>query len=158
MATNNPGPPPLQSSKISEDDGNVTYPWSRWFLLIWNLVGGGMVPVQNPVVLRLITPDELGAYSAATGELLGIIPLENQPGGAAQPVAITGSPQVFTAPGDGTLVVFAAKVELSRDNGVTWYIVTLNGGAVPMLMNDQVRVTWFSTEPPTITYFPSFGV
>lgn len=147
---------PLQDYPLTQND-RVTLSWSRFFTMLAALVGGSVVPVGNPVVIRLIGADRLGAYDAVTGELLGTIPLENQPGGTPQPVAITGSPQTYTAASDGTLVVFAAMVELSRD-GATWFKVTLQGGAVPMKVGDRARVTWYSADAPEITWFPTYDL
>jgi hypothetical protein len=77
------------------------------------------------------------------------------PGGSAQPQVVGASPFIFTALVNGFLVVFAAKVEVSRDGGGTYYQVTLNGGAIPLNQNDKVRVTWFEAQAPTVTFFPN---
>lgn len=148
--------PPLKDYPLTEND-RITLSWSRFLDALALAAGGGIVPVMESVVIRLVGGKFLGAYDSVTGELLGLIPLENQPGGAVQPVVIIASPQVYTAASDGTLVVFAGMVELSRDQGVTWYKVTLQGGAVPMKNEDRVRVTWYSADPPEITWFPDYS-
>lgn len=161
----NPGPAlvvPLQDYPISQSDGDgngrVTLSWSRFFTTLAGLVGGSLVPVSNPVVIRVINPEQLGAYDATTGELLGVIPLKNEPGGIPQPVAITGSPQIYKAISDGTLVVFSTALEVSRDGGGTWFQVTLTGGALPLLVGDWARATWYDVAtPPKITWFPTYA-
>ena len=148
---------PLQDYPLTQND-RVTLSWSRFFTQLASLVGGSSTPIADPVVIRLIAPNQLAAYDATTGELLGTIPLENQPGGVPQIVAITGSPQVYKAVSDGTLVVFSAALELSRDSGATWYQVTLQGGALPLKTGDWARATWYnSATPPKITWFPTYS-
>lgn len=152
--TGAPGTFPLQDYPIADDQGKVTLAWSRWFTTVWNLLGGQAVPGDNPVALRQTAPSTLSVYNAGTGQLIGTVQLDGVPGGAPVPVAAGASPQIYTATDNGFLVVFAAAVELSRDSGVTWYQVTLNGGAVPMLPEDQVRLTWYN-QAPKITWFPN---
>lgn len=144
---------PLQDYPITEND-RITLPWSRFLTALARAAGGGIAPDSPSVVLKLVG-GFLVAYNAVTGVVIGTIPLANQPGGAAQLVVVTGSPQTYTSISDGNLVVFAAGVELSRDNGATWYQVTLQGGSIPMKKGDMVRVTWFG-QNPTITWFPNF--
>jgi hypothetical protein len=76
------------------------------------------------------------------------------------PTVITAgsSPFLFTPSFQGTLVVFGAEVELSRDSGTTWYKVTLNGGAIPLLVKDEVRITWYGSSSPIVTFFPSGAI
>lgn len=148
---------PLQDSPFVENE-RITLPWSRFLTTMAALVGGSVTPVTDPVVIRQIGGGFLGAFDAVTGELLGVIPLENQPGGAVQVVAVGPSPHVYHANSDGTLVVFSAEAELSRDGGVHWYTVTLTGGAIPMKKGDWVRATWFSTTVPKLTWFPTYAI
>ncbi len=70
------------------------------------------------------------------------------------PQIVGGSPFVFVAPGPGTLVVASGKTELSRNGGGIYYTVGLQGGTVPVLISDQVRVSWTGSAP-LITFFPS---
>lgn len=147
--------PPLKDQPLTQND-RVTLAWSRFFDQLYLLAGGSSVPVSSPVVIRQIGGGFLGAFDAISGDQIGVIPLVNQPGGLTQVVVITGSPQVYHAVSDGTLVVFGAAVELSRDGGVAWFQVTLQGGAIPMKAQDRARMTWYSVDPPTITWFPTY--
>lgn len=71
----------------------------------------------------------------------------------AQQINVPGSPFTFVAPRQGTLLVNDGIVEISRDNGVLFYQAGQRGGAVPVLVNDVVRVTLGS--PPSIVFLPS---
>lgn len=85
-----------------------------------------------------------------------ICSMQNQQGtgGAVQVQSPSTSPFTFTAVYGGTLIVGSGAVAISRDNGQTWLPVSVSGGAIPVLVNDQVQVTWYQTVP-TITFLPS---
>lgn len=147
---------PLQQYPIAyEGSLIVTLSWSRLFTSLWNLSGGGATPSSSPIVLRLVGGGFLGAYDATTGELYGIIPLENIPGGPEQAVPAGVSPLVYGAITDGTLVVFSGQLELQRGSG-GFRKVSLTGGALPMKPGDSARVTWYGADPPGITWYPDY--
>lgn len=151
-------PFPLQDFQITDPSGKLTLPWSRLFTLMWSLLGGQTVPGTGSVVLRFDSATGvITAYQSSNGQLIGTIPLQNQPGGAPVPFAVGASPQVFSTEVEGFFVVFAAQVEISRDAGANWYLVTLQGGAVPVRNGDEIRVTWFGANKPTVTFFPDFA-
>ncbi len=147
---------PLQDYPVTEESGRVTLPWSRFFTALYFASSGSIVPVNGAVVLRLQPDGTLGAYSVATGALLGVIPLENNPGGVEENIPATGSPQVYAAPNDGNLIVFSAQVEISRNAGVTWHKASLQGGSFALKTADRARMTWFSALPPEMTWLPNY--
>jgi hypothetical protein len=76
-------------------------------------------------------------------------------GGTAVAQALFGSPTIIFVQSLGTLTLANGKAELSRDSGVTWFQVSLVGGAIGVLAGDQVRVSWFGASAPAVTFFPS---
>ncbi len=149
---------PLIETPLVGDDRTITHPWHRFFISLWQKTGGSTAGPTNtvyitqgdddnaPLVVRKSIPPDF--------PVLGTFTLQNTGGGPAVPQVLGASPFIFEAPKDGTLVVFAAQVELSRDAGATYYKVTLQGGAIPVLLFDKVRVTWFGPNLPEVTYFP----
>jgi hypothetical protein len=90
-----------------------------------------------------------GYYTALTGILAG------QPTGPEVPNVVATSPETLTAPSGGTYIVqggTTSKIELSRD-GLTFYVLGVTSGPVPVSKGDQVRLT-FTVAPPTVTFFP----
>lgn len=77
------------------------------------------------------------------------------PGATVVAGAPVASPFTYAPALSGTMIVSSGKVELSRDAGATYYIVSLTGGEVPVLFGDQIRVTWFSAIVPGVVFFPS---
>lgn len=138
---------------IVDEGGYLARPWHRFFISIFRRLGGSFSEIASSVFFSA-SGAELGVYSNIDASLLGTLLLTGAAGGPAQPQAPSTSPFIYTATNAGTLVVFAAEVELSRDNGITWYKVTLTGGAIPMLALDRVRVTWYGPSVPEVTFFP----
>lgn len=72
-------------------------------------------------------------------------------------IPFTGvSPLVYTALAKGQAIVSGGTVsaiELSRDNGTTYYTTGLTAGVFPMSANDLVRVT-YSVAPTTLVFVP----
>lgn len=148
-------PFPLLNSPFVENGGFLAKPWHRFLISLWQR-SGGAAPIIADVILKQTGIDTLTAYDSTTGDVIGVVPLEDVPGGPVQVVAITGSPQIYHSANDGVLVVFSAAVEMSRD-GITWYQASLQGGAFPLKTGDRVRATWFNpATPPTITWFPTY--
>ena len=113
-------------------------PWYEFLRQMWIRTGGA--------VAGLLTLSVVGNNDYVTTALSG---------GAAQPITVVGSPQIFTASFQGCLVGFGCEMEFSRNSGTTWYKVTLSGTALPMMTGDMARLTWYSTQAPTLTFFPS---
>lgn len=147
---------PKLDSPMVDAKGNAALPWYFLFITLWNKTGGSLVPANAPVFLT-VQGNLLQVFEQSNPIPIGEVALINKPGAAAQPVDVSsGTPFVFTATQTGTMVVFGAQVELSRDSGVTFFQVTLTGGAIPILAADQLRITWFGTDAPPVTFFPSF--
>lgn len=148
--------PRLNTPLVELESGIISRPWHRLLIELWKKVGSAFLSVANAVYIGQ-DPSQVGvsvsAFSATTGNKIGDLLLTNAAPAPPVPQALGASPFVFAAPKAGTLVVFSGKVELSRD-GATWYEIGLMGGAVPVLAGDQVRVTWFQADAPTVTFFP----
>lgn len=145
--------PKLLTRFVDPQSGNLEVPWHRFLIALWRKTGGSNVPVSGSVVLTEDTTGEILAYGE-DGSLLGIVQLEAQHGGVPQIVAPLGSPRVYSATSQGTLLVQPAKVELSRDSGTTWFLATLLGGAFPLKVGDSARVSWVGANSPVLTFFP----
>lgn len=78
-------------------------------------------------------------------------------GGTPAAGAVASSPFVYSPIIAGTLQVNQGEVEVSRDGGVNYFLVSLTGGSVPLLFGDSARITWFSTIVPTAEFFPAAG-
>src|SRR5258706_14685811 len=148
------GIPRLDSPVIDLGTGYWVPSWYRFIIILWQKEGGSFTTLQGATVLQN-NGGVLSALNALSGQWNGTIGTSASPGGAAVPQTRGASPFVFTATRSGSLVVFAAEAELSRDNGVTYYAVTLTGGAIPVLNGDKVRVTWFTAVAPKVTFFPN---
>ena len=159
MANISQQPFPKLDAPFIDDVGNVSRPWYRFLISLWQRTGAGFVVTASTVVIQLsAVTGQLQAYLAQTGEFLGNVAASDLPGGAVQKVVPGASPYIFTCLTAGTLVVFGAQVEWSRDGGATWYLVTLQGGPIPILLNDLVRLTWYNVAtPPSVEFFPGAG-
>lgn len=137
--------------------GNAALPWYFLFITLWNKTGGSIVPANAPVFLT-VNGTLLEVFEQGNPIPVGNVTLINAPGQPAEAIDTSaGSPIVFTATRTGTLVVFGAQTELSRDQGVTYFSVSLTGGAIPILNADMVRITWYGASAPPATFFPSFA-
>lgn len=149
--------PRLDTPVVEPTTGIVSKPWHRLFIEIWKKAGGGLLQVAETIYMGQ-TPAQAGvsisAYRARDGVRVGDLLLTNVGAAPAEPQVLAGSPFVYTATRQGTLTVFSGQVEISRDNGLNWYLIGLMGGAIPMLRNDRVRVTWFQVDKPTVVFFP----
>ena len=129
-------------------------PWYQLLVNIWQNAGGAQAQTGSAVYFLISQSGSIDVYSASSQEYLGTLVLAGGAGQPALPIDPGVSPFTYTALLQGTMVVFGAEVELSRDNGAHWYKVTLTGGAVPMMVGDQIRVTWTGADPPEVTWFP----
>ena len=158
---------PYLSTPLTNPDGTISIPWYQFLVSLAQRTGmttpgtaavDGLQSSQNSVVLGQTSQAAgapLAAYSALSGDYLGTLQLADEAGGPAEPQTLTTSPWTFTAAMGGTLEVFSGAVEISRDGGVTWYTIGLCGGAVPVLLDDQVMVTWYSTDIPVVVFLPT---
>jgi len=142
--------PRLDTPLVREGSRAVDIPWHQFLISLWQRTGGEFIPVGDQLALQL-TGAQVEVIDTTTGAVLGIALTSLSVGGAAVPVAIGASPQVYIATVAGLLVA-TAQLELSRDGGTTWYLVNTTGGALPLLAGDRARVTFGA--PPVITFFP----
>lgn len=150
---------PRLQQPIVNPDGTISVPWYRWLTNLWARAGQGMQQISSAVFLQQTTVNAgapISAYSSITGELIGQIQLTSSVGGPAEPQTLVSSPFAFTASETGSLVVFGGKLGWSRDDGVTFYPVSLVGGAIRLLLGDIARVEWSGAEPPSVVWFPDF--
>lgn len=131
---------PQISAPPVDSNGNWTLPWLRLLQNMWLQLGGSSIATTG----RVLTTESAGG--APVAQVLG------------------ASPWTFSAGSVGTLVVgpgyrvggraaSTSQIELSRD-GVTWFLVGLGFATLPMMVGDQVRVSW-SASTPVISFFPS---
>lgn len=155
--------PKLDSPMVSPG-GALTLVWQRFMLSMWSKLGGNASQASTAVFLSTSAAPSSGstssgsaaiaAYNSSTGALIGTISTTGT-GGPAQVISPTASGFTYTAPGEGSLLVLGARVDVSRDGGTTFYPVTLTGGAVPLLTGDVAKLTWFSAQAPTVTWLPN---
>lgn len=147
---------PDADSRMVTEDGSITEPWHRLLSGMWKRLGGSFLQDGNAAFIEQTSIDAgapLTVKSAVTGQPIGGLVITTGTGGPAQPQVLGASPFIFTAATSGVLVVFGAQVELSR-NGITFYPVGLTGGSPLVLVGDKIRVTWFTAQAPTVTFFP----
>lgn len=151
MAQTVNSPFPKLNTPLIDETGNPSIPWYRTLIDMWKKLGGSSSNTPDMVFFQQIN-GSIFAFDSASGDPLGQIP--SLIAGPAQPQILGTSPFVFTATVAGTLVIDSGKVEISRNNGVTWYQCSLQGGAIPMLIADKVRITWFQ-QTPVVAFLPS---
>lgn len=143
---------PQLDSHFVDEERNILYPWYRLLVALWQLTGSGLVPIFQAVFFKQISPQEIEVFATSPNSTVGFMRLKDQPGASAVALTPVVSPFLFTAPGDGTFVAFSCEIDLSR--GVTTAKVSLTGGAVPMMKDDVVTLTWLGPAPAG-TWFPS---
>lgn len=148
-------PFPRLGTPLANEDGTVSIPWYRFLISLWNKLGQGTSQAANAVYLALTGANTITAYESATGNEIAVLATSSAVGGPAVPVPVGASPFTYTALVSGTLVVFGARVDLSRDNGVTFYPASLVGGPIPLVLHDVAKLSWFSAAAPTVTWLPS---
>lgn len=148
---------PQINTPFVNPDGSLSIPWYKFLIALWQKTGGGNTPVQQSTYIKPIGGGNFAVFDATTGANLGTITTVSPSGGPAQPKVVGASPWVFVAITIGTLAVESGQVELSRDGGVTWDVFSLAGAAVPVLVGDEVRVTYYNSTPK-VTFFPTLGL
>lgn len=141
---------PRLGTPFVDSNGNISIPWYRLLISIWQQIGGGKNSAAS-VYLGIADDGSLTAYSSIDGSVIGPIEVSGGVPAPAQPQTLSTSPFVFEAQEPGTLVVGSGKLELERSPD-PYRLVGLVGGAVPVLIGDLVRVTWTSLAPPTVFY------
>ena len=144
--------PKLESPLIGED-GQISIPWYRLIIQMFKMAGGN-TPLQNSAYLVVNDNGGIDIYSAANAEFIGSLPVVNVPGDPGIAINVgANSPFIYTAPKDGTLVVFGAAVAISRGGGA-FVNATLTGGPIPLLIDDVAQITWYGQGPPVVTFLP----
>ncbi len=144
---------PKTSTPFVDENRILTGPWPRLLISLWQKVGGAAATTASSLYL-LLSNNVVVVYSAANGAKVGDMAVANLPGGIPVPQVLGLSPFVFKCTQQGTLAIDSGQVELSRNSGLTWYTVSLVGGAIPIQNGDWCRVTWYKT-PPSVVYLPN---
>ncbi len=148
---------PQLGTPFVQADGRIAIPWYKLLVALWQRSGGGNTPVQNSTYVAPIGGGNFAVFNSVTGDNLGTITTVAPTGAPVQVQAVGVSPYVFTSAGIGTLVVESGQVEISRDAGVTWFVLSLAGASVPVLVGDKVRVTYYNVAPK-VTFLPTSGL
>jgi hypothetical protein len=144
---------PQLDSHFVDEDRNILWHWYKLLVALWQLAGSGTIPIFQAVFLRQTPPGNVNVYDTSLKGLIGAIRLKNRPGLPEVHQTPVTSPFVFTAPGDGTFTAFCCEIELARSAG--FVPLTLTGGAVPMMKDDVVRLSWVGGSLPTAVWWPS---
>lgn len=147
---------PKLTTPVVNENQQLNPAWHRFLLGIYTRLGGSTLAAPNATYISqapVSAGAPLGVYDAVTGSLIGVISLQNTGGGPVIHEAPAISPLVVVALTDGTLVADSGKLEVSRDSGVSWLQVSLVGGALSMLKNDQARISW-TKGLPLVSFLP----
>lgn len=140
-------PFPNLDAPIANNDLTVSIPWYQLFITLWNRSGGSAGG-------GFITP--------------------TTPGGKGQPQALSTSPFTLLTSTTGVLLITrkytvvpgtgvrtreagGETVEYSRDGGTTYYLAGSAPLALFITAQDQTRVSWFTSNPPIVVFFPIAG-
>jgi hypothetical protein len=146
LTSANTQPFPDLGAEFVDENRFLARPWYRLLISLWKRTGGGFLNSSNSVYIGQAPVGSgapLAAYDSNTGKLIGMLFLN-----------LISNPFTFTAGGDGTLIVFGGKTEISRDLGATFYPTSLVGGAIPVLIKDKIRITWFGAVAPQTVFLP----
>ncbi len=147
-------PMPKLDAPIIDEGGRWNFAWYRFIIRLWELM-------QSCGCQNSSTPNTAFLQSANGNPPITVWTLNGQVGTIVltpgtpppeEPQTAAVSPLVYVAPENGKLIVSSAQLEIAR-SGAAWYLVSPNGGALPMLQGDQARVTWF-TGTPAVTWYP----
>jgi hypothetical protein len=148
--------PRLNEPLVDPPTGILTPPWYRLLITLWNRTGcnsGSNVDTQSAVYFSwdgaLLT-----FYSVATNLFLGTVGTTVVVPGPPVPQSLSSSPFIYKATDPGALITSSGKIELSRNSGGTYYLVSLQGGSCPVQSGDWVRVSWTQSAPANCTFFP----
>lgn len=169
MSTLLPAQIPPQGDPVLDSRGRFTL---NWWLFLYNLANktlGDQPDITGLLILlsQAFDSDTVEPPASAPGvpetdypvvfppDGLALFPTEVPPNNQAQAeTAATagGSPFVYTAPANGTLLVTGgtvSQIEIARSG--TYY--TVGTTIIPLARLDKVRVTWSGA--PTLVFFPS---
>lgn len=154
------GAPNFSEQAVDPTTGVWTVPWQRFFINIWQRLGGSRSSLPAAAYLQQVGTgdgDEVTVHDALTGDQIGPGPIAfgTVSGGAPVAVPIGASPATVVAAGAGTIISSGAtQVEFARPPAGFITVVSAVGGAVPVVAGDQVRLTWGGAAP-TVTFFPT---
>lgn len=149
-------PFPRLSYPLVDENRIVSPGWYRFLLTIWKKTGGTVSSLPGTLFLTVNAAGQIVASSAADGQPVADIPVV-PPVNPKPPQVLhpTASPFIYTALVAGTLLCSGGQLEFARGPLGTFYPVGLTGGALPLLVGDRARVTWFGIAPPPLTWLPS---
>lgn len=151
-------PFPKLGTAFVDSDGSLARPWYRLLITMWQKLGAANSPNPSLGVYLAQAPGggtPLTAFDSVTGASLGVVETSSSVGGPAEPQVLGASPFVFVAPTSGMLAANGGSIEISRNNGVTYYPVGFTGCGLRVLMLDRVRITYRdAANAPTVTFFP----
>lgn len=144
---------PKGEAPLVAPNGTATLVWYRFLANMWKQLGGGTIAIGSLIALKPVV-DGLAAVALASGQVVAKV-LSSISVGATpqvQDLSSATSPWTFLAPGPGTLVVSSGQVEIGRQG--QFFICGLAGAALPLMLSDSARVTWYSHIPDVI-WLPS---
>ena len=144
---------PYLDTPFVDEHQRITIPWYRFLIALWKATGGS-IPITSSVYLQQVGT-QIVAYNTSTNAPIGVLVTSGTPGGPDSAIAVGASPFVYSPPGSGTVVVYSGQVELTRDAGANWALIGLSGGAVPVLKDDEIRITYTDAgNKPVARWFP----
>lgn len=147
----NPAMPRLSAPLVDAVTGEITPPWHRLLIGMWQRLGGGKFGQTDSVYFQLTEQGFVGVYRLADDSLIGLLIVSGTKGGPVDVQTLNTSPFLFGSTTSGVLTISSGKVELSRAEG-TFYLFGLLGGTVTLLNGDFVRVSW-EDQAPTVAFF-----
>lgn len=144
---------PQADFPLVDAKGVVTEPWARFFQFIWQKVGGSGAPTSS-LYLAVIN-GAIHVFDASTGTDVGTIVTTTSIGEAVIVVNPTSSTSAAFSPARSGFVVAAAggTMTISRNTGNFQF--STDGGAVPVMKNDFVVVSWPVGSPVQVRFFPN---
>lgn len=147
----NPAMPRLQAPLVDIVTGEITPPWHRLLIGLWQRLGGGQFGQGQSVYFQINQDGFVGVYRLDNNALIGLLVLEGSKGGPVEIQELTVSPFVFASTTTGVLTASSGKFELSRDDS-HFYQLGLIGGAATILNGDFARISW-QDQPPVVVFF-----
>lgn len=148
---------PRFDTEFVDENRRIRQPWHRLLVDLYKKLGSSQANTPASVYFQLLANGQIQIFSSGTNASLGFLVFTGQIGKIPVPQPVGISPFTFSPTVAGTLMVENGMVEISRSGGGgIYYKVSQVGGAIPMLSNDTVRVTWFGATAPKVTFFPTF--
>lgn len=147
--------PRLGAPFVDPETGILSQVWYRFLLSIFAKLGGSRTLLTSFVYVQETTPNQGEAFNATTQVPVNLVAGSISTGGPAQVLALGSNPFIYTATVSGLLTVFGGEIELRRTPAGVFRNVGLTGGALRLLPNDAVRITWFSAlAPDPVVWYP----